>query len=400
MSRLAARLLALFVGLLFGVLALEAGLRLIGWSAPRLVEHDPDRGKAYRPNVRWHQSDEGEADVVINRWGFRDRDWTLAKPAGTVRVALLGDSFVDGLQVPADSTWARVAERRLNACRAFGDSAVEVMNFGVSGYGTAQELQTLRHQVLRFRPDIVVLSFLPGNDVRDNGLALRRDPGRPYFTLAGDSLVLDVAFRRSAGRFPGWLRAAGLGLLDHSRVAQAVYRWRQRRRESAQLEAIHARTDALGAAPHQELGLDNMVYRAPEHPGWVEAWRVTDALIAATHRDAAAAGAGFLVVTISSSIQVHPDPAVREAFMTTLGVDSLSYPEARVAALGRNGGFPVLVLAPRLREWAESRHVWLHGFANTRAGYGHWNGLGHRLAGEALAEELARRFGRSPCPAG
>ncbi|HEX7878274.1 MAG TPA: SGNH/GDSL hydrolase family protein, partial [Candidatus Eisenbacteria bacterium] len=180
MTRFLARGAALLIGLFLGIVALELGLRLIGWSSPRLVEHDPDRGKAYRPGIHWHQSEEGEADVVINRWGFRDRDWTVEKPPGTVRVALLGDSFVDGLQVPVDSTWARVAERRLNACRAFGDSTVEVMNFGVSGYGTAQELQTLRHEVLRFHPDVVVLSFLPGNDVRDNGLLLRRDPGRPY----------------------------------------------------------------------------------------------------------------------------------------------------------------------------------------------------------------------------
>jgi len=399
MSRMAARLVALLFGLLVGIVALEVGLRLLDWSAPRLTQHDPNRGKAYRPSIGWHQAEEGEADIATNRWGFRDREWTEAKPANTVRVALLGDSFVDGLQVPIDSTWARVAESRLNEARAFGDSTVEVMNFGVSGYGTAQELQTLRFEVRRFAPDIVVLSFLPGNDVRDNGVRLKRDPGRPYFTLHGDSLVLDPSFRTSRGRVPPVVRRAGLALLDRSRVAQALYRMRMRSRERAQLKSIHESTDVLGTAPHQELGLDNMVYRSPEHPAWVEAWQVTDALIAAMNREAAAMGASFLAVTISSSIQVHPDRSVREAFMTTLGVDSLSYPEERVAALGRTEGFPVLVLAPRLAAWAEPRHAWLHGFANTRPGYGHWNGLGHRLAGACLAEALADRFGQRACPA-
>ncbi|MDZ4803741.1 MAG: SGNH/GDSL hydrolase family protein [Candidatus Eisenbacteria bacterium] len=399
MKRLTARLAALLFGLLVGVAALEIGLRVIGWSAPRLTTHDPNRGKAYRPGIRWHQAEEGEADIIINRWGFRDREWTLVKPPGTVRVALLGDSFVDGLQVPIDSTWAREAERRLNACHAFGDSTVEVMNFGVSGYGTAQELQTLRHDVHRFAPDIVVLSFLPGNDVRDNGVRLRRDPGRPYFTCHDDSLILDRTFQSSHGRMPEGVRSTGLFLLDRSRVAQAVYRMRLRSRERAQLQSIHERTDILGDAPHQELGLDNMVFRLPEHPAWIEAWQVTDALINAMNLESTARGASFLAVTISSSIQVHPDRAVREAFMTTLGVDSLSYPEERVAALGRAEGFPVLVLAPRMLAFAESRHAWLHGFANTRPGYGHWNGLGHRLAGACLAEALAAGFGRRACPA-
>jgi hypothetical protein len=142
-----------------------------------------------------------------------------------------------------------------------------------------------------------------------------------------------------------------------------------------------------------------MVYRSPEHPAWLDAWQVTDALIAEMNREAINNGSVFLVVTISSSIQVHPDRIVREAFMTTLGVDSLSYPEERVATLGRSEGFPVLVLAPLLLAWAEPRHAWLHGFSNTRPGYGHWNGLGHRLAGAYLAEALADRFGQRACPA-
>ena len=399
MTRPATKLLALLFGLLVGVAALEVGLRIIGWSSPRLITHDPDRGKAYRPGIHWHQSEEGAADIVINRWGFRDREWAVSKPPGTVRVALLGDSFVDGLQVPIDSTWARVAERRLNGTHAFGDSTVEVMNFGVSGYGTAQELQTFRHEVRRFAPDVVVLSFLPGNDVRDNGVRLRRDPGRPYFTLRGDSLVLDRTFQSSHGRTPPIIRSLGFLLLDRSRVVQAIYRMRMRSRERAQLKSIHESTDVLGDAPHQELGLDNMVYRVPEHPGWIEAWRVTDALIETMNREVRAAGAGFLVVTISSSIQVHPDRGVREAFMATLGVEGLAYPEDRVAALGARRDFPVLVLAPRMLAFAEPRHGWLHGFANTRPGYGHWNGLGHRLAGDFLAEALAARFGQRPCPA-
>ena len=81
MSRLLARLAALAFGLLLGLVLLEVVLRVAGWSSPRLVEHDPERGKSYRPGIRWHQSDEGDADVAINRWGFRDPEWTQAKPA-------------------------------------------------------------------------------------------------------------------------------------------------------------------------------------------------------------------------------------------------------------------------------------------------------------------------------
>jgi hypothetical protein len=32
----------------------------------------------------------------------------------------------------------------------------------------------------------------------------------------------------------------------------------------------------------------------------------------------------------------------------------------------------------------------LHGFANRRMGFGHWNERGHHLAGETIAEHVCR----------
>ena len=62
-----------------------------------------------------------------------------------------------------------------------GSSAIEVMNFGVDGYGTAQEFFTLLEDVWQFSPDIVVLAFFPGNDVRNNSVILKGDKCRPFF---------------------------------------------------------------------------------------------------------------------------------------------------------------------------------------------------------------------------
>jgi lysophospholipase L1-like esterase len=394
------RALALLLfGLGMGVLLLEVGFRVLGITYPRITQHDENRGKAYRPNVAWHQRDEGNAEVRMNSAGFRDVERRLAKPPGTVRLAVLGDSFVDALQVPLDSAFTQVVERRLASCRAFGEARVEVLNFGVSGYGTAQQLQTYRHVVRQYDPDVVLLAFLAANDVRDNGAALFKDPQRPYFTLAGDSLVLDTTFRRRASRWPSWVRGAAFALLDRSRVAQVVYRARMRAREAARLELIHGRQDVLGDAPHQELGLDNMVYRPAEHPAWREAWRVTEALLDRLRHETSADGADFMIVTIPSSIQVHPDEAVRTAFLETLGVDSLTAPELRVSAWGAAHAVPVVRLAPRLAAYAAERHAWLHGFSNTRPGYGHWNSLGHALAGQLIAEAVAERCGVAACPA-
>ncbi len=63
----------------------------------------------------------------------------------------------------------------------------EIINFGVSGYGTAQELQILRHRVWDYSPDMIILAFLTGNDVRNNSRALQRDDRMPYYGLSAHS---------------------------------------------------------------------------------------------------------------------------------------------------------------------------------------------------------------------
>ena len=62
-------------------------------------------------------------------------------------------------------------------------------------------------------------------------------------------------------------------------------------------------------------------------------------------------------------------------------MDNLFYPDFRIKALGERRGFAVLNLAPPFQAYAESHHVFLHGFSNTRMGSGHWNENGHRYAG-------------------
>jgi len=80
--------------------------------------------------------------------------------------------------------------------------------------------------------------------------------------------------------------------------------------------------------------------------------------------------ARFLVATLSSAIQVHPDPQAREVFAAGLGVPDLYYPD---------------------------RRLFLHGFGRT-VGYGHWNAAGHRLAGERLAEAIRELYKGNPAP--
>jgi hypothetical protein len=139
--------------------------------------------------------------------------------------------------------------------------------------------------------------------------------------------------------------------------------------------------------PHSETGLDIEVYAAPAGAEWDEAWAVTEALLVEMRDEVREKGAKFLVVTGSMGIQTHPDLNVRQGFMDRLGIHSLFYPDERFKALGDSDGFEVLNLAPPMAEYASRNQVFLHGFGETK-GKGHWNEMGHQLAGELVAQQL------------
>ncbi len=98
-------------------------------------------------------------------------------------------------------------------------------------------------------------------------------------------------------------------------------------------------------------------------------------------------GAKFLVVTLSNGIQVHSDPALRQAFMQRVGASDLFYPDLRIKALCEREGIAVLNLAPPLQKYAEQNRLFLHGFGRD-IGNGHWNVSGNRVGGEMIAGKI------------
>lgn len=135
---------AILIGILFPLRGVELWLRFTGFSYPVLFSADPITGHIHRPHAEGWYREEGEAYVNINSAGFRDREHPMAKPPGVICIVVLGDSYADAIQVSIDKTFRAVLERELNACHAFQQNSVELINRGVSGYGTAQELLALR----------------------------------------------------------------------------------------------------------------------------------------------------------------------------------------------------------------------------------------------------------------
>lgn len=405
-KRVAVKLSVVLASVAFALLVAEVALRVVGYTYPVFYTADERLGYVLQPGAKGWYRKEGRAYIEINSDGWRDRERVKRKPPGTLRVAVLGDSYVEALQVSLEESFPSVLEEHLRReCRAISSvRKIEVLNFGVSGYGTAQELIALRERVWDYSPDVVLLAFYTANDVSDNSRALKKTDEIPYFVLRDGELAPDESFRDlpSFRLRISFLNRLGRALRDNSRVMQAIHeahraiktKIAERRarhgadNDSAARPAPEAQTDAAVAAPASaELGVDNVIYREPTDEVWRDAWRVTEKLLVRMRDEAHGKGARFIVVTLSNGAQAHPDPKAREEFLRRVGGTDMFYPDRRVKSFGELEGFEVFNLAPLLQAHAEQNRVFLHGFDDD-IGNGHWNAAGHKAAGEMVARKL------------
>lgn len=98
----------------------------------------------------------------INSHGMRGEEVPIAKPAGTRRILVLGDSYAFGFGVDQEDTIATQLQRTMKA--EFKD--LQVLNMGVPGYQTGQELKAFAGDGMRFSPDVVILIYYANDNVR------------------------------------------------------------------------------------------------------------------------------------------------------------------------------------------------------------------------------------------
>lgn len=389
---------AILIGILLPLGAAELWLRLTGFSYPIFFHADSVTGHMHRPHAAGWYREEGEAYVTINSAGFRDHEHTIAKPAGVVRMLVLGDSYAEALQVPMEQTFWAVLERELNACHVFGQNIVEIINLGVSGYGTAQELLALRTWGWAYQPDIVLLAFVTANDISDNSkeLNIHSPIPRPYFVQEGADLVLDQSFLSATTyqQKTGPMWTVFQSLSDDIRLLQFLYRAKhrfQQKREEQSAAAVIGRTAV-------EAGLDESVYREPTQQTWKAAWDISERLLRTIHNESHSKGVRFVLTTLSNGLQVLPDPHQRESLLRQSQVKDLFYPDVRLRRFAEREGFEVITLAPLLQRYAETHQESLHGFENAIMGFGHWNERGHHAAGEHLARYFCAHPNRTGAP--
>ena len=202
----------------------------------------------------------GEYIIRINSAGIRsDRDYSLKKPAGVFRIVAFGDSFAAGQYINNEHRFSELLERRI--------PGLEVINFGLEGTGTDQQL-LLFEQVCKYECDLVLLlPFL--QNVRRNLAEYRvaRDAQtgqevfspKPRFELGSGGLVL-CNVPVPCERLP--LESAGnaRSRTDSDRVSKFNHKIRL----SRMAERLRLKPLIYGIVPREPF----LEYKSSKTPGW------------------------------------------------------------------------------------------------------------------------------------
>lgn len=367
----------------------EVALRVTRYPfEPQLYQPNRERGWALRPGAEGVVAVETRQRIRINQQGFRDLERSYDKPADVLRIAVLGNSWTEALQVPLEKTYEAVLEQLLNERGCFPGKRVEVLNFGVAGYSTAQEWLLLQQEVWNYHPDMVLLAFYSARDVSNNVRELNNTASpeqSPYFVYDREKLVLDESFRALPALQERELKLQdwSVRISEHVHVLQAINALRQFGKTQVALAAVRERTAQSGME-----NLEYSIYAPPTLPAMEKAWRVTEGLLLAMRDDVHTHGAQFRIVTLANRPQVLADPAKRKELEQKLNVTDLDYADRRIGEFGARERVAVTNLAPALSEYAEEHHAYLNGFTAKNLGMGHWNETGHRLAAETIASDL------------
>ena len=339
----------------------EFGLRLF-YPQPLGVWHQDRDGLALHwPGLVTYLPQFGHV-VSINSVGMRDREHAVPKVDGMYRILILGDSFMEALQLPFEASFPNILERELAETTR---RPVDVVNASVSGWGTDDELMYLEKHGVRWEPDLILIAMTLHNDVNDN---LRERFHR------NEHGTLTEGWQRTLSSHEFRLIELKGFLASRSHAYQLFLRSRRSGERRVEAEQLNAHVvDLLGPTTSRELARGLELTRLLLE-------RIT--VIAAQQK------AKVAVVLLPLALQVSgeaPGGPVKQVG-TAPGARDLDRPQQLLRGVAQRAGVEVIDLLPRFREWTAAGGSSLYLERD-----GHWNESGHRVAAGIVASELVRR---------
>ena len=417
LKKILIRLSFAILGILAGLIFIEVLLHLIPKTTFRrmfsyrpyrydFLQEDRDIGWVHVPNASILSPSKGEFEVTvhINSKGLRDVEREYAKPPGTLRVLMLGDSFVEAAQVEMEQNMSS----RLQTCLAERlDRPVEVINTGVSFYGPGDELVFLQSEGLKYQPDLVLTGFFVGNDFeniqhKEYDSMFLTFGGYRYKLEEGELVCYWVSWEEpeegDASPVETWLRR-------HSRIwyilkhpESKLYRNYIDEWEEQWARGIFGRA-ASAQAGETETGKPRPPWHTyvyvrdfPNNPAVPEetlyVWELLQAIMEETRAQAQASGAQYGVFLIPEIAQIDQDAyqarvskLFRKYDMLSVAAWDVAAPNKAMVEMLNAKGIPVLDLFPALVAHAANSNEPSY-FAKDY----HFTPEGHRVTAELLCD--------------
>jgi len=186
MQRFIINTILFLVSLLLSLALLDVFIDITGISDKSYNDVYDDIGRGRRAGVEFTIFGEGFSIGSFNQYRYLGPGYGQEKPVNTIRIALLGDSFVEGFQVFDRSHFRRILEEELEDK---GLNNIQILNFGRSGFDIGDMYAYNERFVKTFNPDIS-LFFISGGDLKP----LFNDPLRLKVYHINDSLQIKEDF--------------------------------------------------------------------------------------------------------------------------------------------------------------------------------------------------------------
>jgi hypothetical protein len=163
-------------------------------AVPVLYVVDQDVGPKLLPHTKIHyRTPYFDTTVVTNKDGFTGRDYPIQ--TSNYRIAIMGDSAVESYGVADTNRFPHQTEEMVYK-KTKGQLKVEVMGFGVSGWGSVHQYGAIKKYVLKYKPNEIWIEFLPTNDFGDNTPLMNSPPLGPTFVYenASSNKIVDIKF--------------------------------------------------------------------------------------------------------------------------------------------------------------------------------------------------------------
>ncbi|MEA1885123.1 MAG: SGNH/GDSL hydrolase family protein [Thermotogota bacterium] len=332
----------------------------------------------YEGRVR---TSEFDYSIKINSQSMRDVEHTINKQRDIKRILGLGDSFTFGCSVDYEYAYLTQLEKKLNN----NGTKIEIIKAGVGGYGTDNEYYYLVNYGSKYKPDIVLVGFFAGNDVRDTMLGFYKYNTANGVTKWNETILRSHGVIKNTEKNEAFsvFKSTALTLFPHStRFFYGKYKIIKNKffglGEGSQISNSQTNLTILNYETFYKKKYSDDVER-----GWNETFDFLMRIKKLTEAN----NATLVVVIIPVSEQVHKEDWGLRKMEYGLNENDfdLEKPQKKLIRFCEGNDVYYIDLLPKFKEKS------MNGDRLYYESDVHWNEKGHELAADIIAESLLKK---------